>query len=122
MTLADADRLVWLDTFGDLIGNTDRHFGNLAFLAEEAREMELSLAPVYDMLPMLFAPTGANLIERKFSPRPPNALNLHLWNEIAEHALKYWSLISEQKALSRGFRHLSTECLKTLEQLVGQGF
>ena len=98
MSLADADRLVWLDTFGDLIGNTDRHFGNVAFLTEEAREMKLTLAPVYDMLPMVFAPAGANLIERKFSPRPPNALNLHLWNEIGQNALKYWCPLNEVRS------------------------
>ena len=28
-----------LDTFGDLIGNTDRHFGNLCFFADEARQL-----------------------------------------------------------------------------------
>ena len=117
---ADAGRLVWLDTFGDLMGNTDRHFGNVSFLAEEARDMVLSLAPVYDMLPMVFAPAGANLVERKFSPRPPNALNLHLWNEVAQHALEYWSLLSGEMALSQGFRHLSRACRETLEQLVGE--
>ena len=120
MTIADADRLIWLDTFGDLIGNTDRHFGNLSFFAEEARELTLTLAPVYDMLPMVFAPTGANLVERQFVPRPPTALNLHLWNEVSNHALKYWSLLSEEERLSRSFRQISAGCRDTLTQFIGE--
>ena len=40
----DARRMRWLDVFGQLIGNTDRHFGNVSFL--ETREGELRLAPV----------------------------------------------------------------------------
>ena len=41
-------------TFGQLIGNTDMHFGNLSFLFSFGGA--LSLAPVYDMLPMAYAP------------------------------------------------------------------
>ncbi len=86
MDAGHADRMVWLDTFGDLIGNTDRHFGNFCFFADEARQLALTPTPVYDMLPMVFAPTDANVVERQFAPRPPTALNLHLWHEVANHA------------------------------------
>ena len=120
MNVADADRLVWLDTFGDLIGNTDRHFGNVSFFAEEARQPMLTLAPVYDMLPMVFAPAGANLIERPFAPRPPTALNLHLWHEVANHALNYWSRLCEEERLSVDFRRISTGCRDTLAQLIDE--
>ena len=117
---ADAQRLIWLDTFGDLIGNTDRHFGNVTFFAEEAREPTLTLAPVYDMLPMVFAPAGANLIERNFVARPPTALNLHLWNDVAIDALKYWSSLAEEEQLSSNFRQISKECRETLARLVDE--
>ncbi len=50
----DARKIRWLDTFGQLIGNTDRHFGNLSFFVGEDGTMRL--APVYDMQPMIFAP------------------------------------------------------------------
>ena len=48
-----------LFAFGQLIGNTDMHFGNLGVIAESPRALargQFSLAPVYDMLPMRFAP------------------------------------------------------------------
>ena len=55
----DARRIRWLDVFGQLIGNTDRHFGNVSFL--EQGDSTLRLAPAYDMLPMLFAPSGTTV-------------------------------------------------------------
>jgi len=115
-----ADRMVWLDTFGDLIGNTDRHFGNFCFFADEARRLVLTPTTVYDMLPMLFAPSDANLVERQFAPRPPTALNLHLWHEVANHALKYWSRLCEESSLSVGFRRISTGCRDTLARFIDE--
>ncbi|MBI3541300.1 MAG: HipA domain-containing protein, partial [Deltaproteobacteria bacterium] len=42
--------IVWLEVFGKLIGNTDRHHGNISFFCDG--EKISGLAPVYDMLPM----------------------------------------------------------------------
>ncbi len=117
---ADADRLIWLDTFGELIGNSDRHFGNLSFFAEEAKEPNLTLAPVYDMLPMLFAPAAATLVDRQYVARPPSALNLYLWKEVANHALKYWSILSDDDQLSLGFRKIAIHCKECLSQEIGK--
>jgi hypothetical protein len=120
MDAGHADRMVWLDTFGDLIGNSDRHFGNFCFFAAEARRLALTPTPVYDMLPMVFAPTDTNLVERPFAPRPPTALNLHLWHEVANHALKYWSRLCEAGELGAGFRRISTGCRDTLARFIGE--
>ncbi|WP_422931705.1 type II toxin-antitoxin system HipA family toxin YjjJ [Singulisphaera sp. PoT] len=117
---ADADLMVWLDAFGDLIGNTDRHFGNLSFFAEEARELTLTLAPVYDMLPMAFAPVGTNIVERSFTPHPPNALNLHLWHHAAKQAKRYWSRLCEEDTLRDGFRQICKACQDTLSRLIDE--
>lgn len=120
MSAEHVDRMIWLDTFGDLIGNTDRHFGNFSFFAEEAKKLVLTPTPVYDMLPMVFAPTDANLVERSFAPRPPTALNLHLWREAANHARKYWSRLGEEERLSVGFRRIAADCRDTLTRLVDE--
>ena len=115
----DADQLVWLDTFGDLIGNTDRHFGNFSFFAEAGDpEPTLIPSPVYDMLPMVFAPSGPNLVHRPFTPHPPNALNLHLWHQAADHALNYWGRLSEADALSPAFRLSAAQSRETLARLM----
>jgi len=114
----DVERMIWLDTFGGLIGNTDRHYGNMSFFAEEGRGMNLTLAPVYDMLPMVFAPMGTTLVERTFAPEPPTALNLHLWHEVANHALIYWSQLSETEELSQGFRKTALNCRDALARFI----
>jgi hypothetical protein len=43
--------------FGQLIGNTDMHFGNLAFFVDDVAIPALRLAPLYDMLPMMWRPS-----------------------------------------------------------------
>ena len=120
LTRADVDRVIWLDTFGDLIGNTDRHFGNLSFFAEEARELALTPTPVYDMLPMVFAPAGPSLVVRPFRPRPPTALNRRIWHEVATHALQYWARLGDEGELSDGFRRIAADCRVTLARLVDE--
>ena len=120
MAAEHAARMVWLDTFGDLTGNTDRHFGNFSFFAEEARRLTLVPTPVYDMLPMVFAPADAAVVERPFAPRPPTASNLELWPEVANHAQRYWSRLCDKDGLSADFRHLAVRCRETLARLVAE--
>jgi hypothetical protein len=116
----ELDSIVWLDTFGDLIGNTDRHFGNLSFFAEEARMLSLTLTPVYDMLPMIFAPAATNLVERRFHPGPPTALNRQVWHEVAALAVEYWARLGAERALSDGFRREAVRCGVTLTRLIDE--
>ncbi len=108
----DARSLRWLDAFGELIGNTDRHFGNVSFFLED--DESLRLAPVYDMLPMLFAPQGASVVGRRFEPRPPVADNLDVWPDAVRHALAYWSRLAHTAELSDGFRGLCRLCREAI--------
>jgi hypothetical protein len=80
--------------------------------------LALTPTPVYDMLPMVFAPTDGNLVERQFSPRPPTAMNIHLWHDAAKHALIYWSRLCDEGRLSAGFRTIADVCRKTLSALI----
>ena len=118
MAIEHADRMIWLDTFGDLIANGDRHFGNLCFFADEARHLGLTPAPVYDMLPMTFAPADTSLVERRFTPRPPTALNTHLWHDAANQAIRFWSRLCAEDGLSTGFQRVSQECRDQLARLI----
>lgn len=111
----DARRIRWLDTFGQLIGNTDRHFGNLSFFVEDPsffvkEAARLRLAPIYDMLPMVFSPDGANLVERSFKPQAPTADNLDVWPQAALFAVNYWSRLIDEVALSGEFRERCVRC------------
>jgi hypothetical protein len=114
----DADgarRMRWLDTFGQLTANTDRHFGNVTFFPGESGA--LRLAPAYDMLPMLFAPQGTNLVERRFEPQPPTAETFDVWPDAARHAAAYWDRLAGLNELSDGFRELCRRCREAVEAL-----
>jgi hypothetical protein len=119
----DARRMRWLDTFGQLIGNTDQHFGNLSFFVEETDDfvkevVKLRLAPVYDMLPMVFAPRGTTVVEARFEPRPPTAHNLDVWHHAARSALTYWNQLVDSVELSHEFRALCARCRDEVERLL----
>lgn len=114
----DARSMRWLDTFGQLTGNTDRHFGNLSFFVEE--DGRFRLAPVYDMLPMLFAPVGTDLIERRFEPAPPTADNLDVWPHAARYAVAYWGRLGASGELSHEFRQRALHCRDVVEALIVQ--
>ena len=112
----DVRRIRWLDAFGDLIGNTDRHLGNVSCFEESAGRFRL--APIYDMLPMIFAPDGAHLIERNFAPKPPDANNQDVWGDAARHALAYWERLVTCADLSEDFRQRCASCREALAVLI----
>ena len=90
--------------FGQLIGNTDMHDGNLSFVPGEPG---LRLAPVYDMLPMLYAPQrGVELPERQFAARLPLPRERELWHRAAEAAIDFWSRAGSDTRVSESFREI----------------
>lgn len=113
LTDSDARAVRWLDVFGELIANSDRHFWNVSFFWEPGGRP--TLAPAYDMLPMLFAPGISGLTEREFQPTAPTAATLDVWPDAARSAAKFWKLACEDAAVSPLFRKIATKCLKTLE-------
>lgn len=112
----DARRIRWLDVFGQLIGNTDRHLGNLGFFSE-VDESALRLAPIYDMLPMVFAPSGTMVVERPYQPAPPTADTLDVWKDAAQHAQAFWSRVIACASLGEEFRQRARQCREALEAL-----
>src|SRR5205814_2018318 len=79
----DARALHELWWFGRLIANTDMHFGNMSLLLGDARP--LRLAPIYDMLPMGFAPSATGeLPQRELPIEPPPPEELGPWRRGAE--------------------------------------
>ena len=98
----DATHVRWLDVFGQLAGNTDRHFGNLGFFV--ARDGTLRLAPSYDMLPMILAPSGDVLAPRAFEPAPPGGDTVDVWRDAARWAERYWREVAGSDELEGGVR------------------
>lgn len=116
---ATLERIRLLATFGALTANTDRHFGNLAFY--DSYRGTFSLAPVYDMLPMLFAPEHNQIVSRTFVPASPTADTLSTYAHARDLAEQYWRAIINDDRISEDFRQISAECLATLERLPRTG-
>jgi len=111
----DAERITLLDTFGALIANTDRHFGNITLFDDY--EGQFQLAPVYDMLPMLFAPRSDQIIERSFQPAGPSAMSLSVWSRARQLAEDFWERVSQDMRISAGFREICKRCLDAVRTL-----
>ena len=103
----DADSLRFLEAFGLLIGNTDRHYFNVSLLIDGAGNW--SLAPAYDMLPMVYAPTAGELVERTFNPASlgPPLQALRQWEPARVLAQRYWSAVAGDARISEDFRQLA---------------
>jgi hypothetical protein len=106
LTPEDEDRLTVLWWFGTLIGNTDMHYGNVSLFLEPSRP--LRLAPVYDMLPMLYRPDPeGGLPERAFNPPPPVPEAMEPWSRALELAGAYWERLSQAQNISADFRAIA---------------
>lgn len=102
----DYERILRIYAFGHLIANTDMHNGNLSFFLGD--DFSLKLAPVYDMLPMHYAPnTHGEVIERAPRIPRPTSLTRPVWPEVCEWARDYWRRIQEDSRVSEDFRRIA---------------
>ncbi len=105
-----------LHAFGELIGNTDMHFGNLAFFLDDT--LPFRVTPAYDTQPMLWAPGNqGELIERRFAPAPPLPAMTEPWREAAGWAEDFWIRVSEDVRLSTEFARIADDARAVLAQL-----
>lgn len=93
-------------SFGRLIANEDMHNGNLSFLLDN--DFSLSLAPIYDMLPMRFAPTiHGEVVEREVKVTQATALTQEVWAEVGKWAKYYWQQVVNDERISAEFRTIA---------------
>ena len=91
--------------FGQLIANSDMHGGNLAMRPENGGFV---LTPIFDMLPMLYAPPrGGELPAREYAPRLPFPNMTALWRKAAKAALAFWDRVATEKTISSEFREIA---------------
>lgn len=102
--------------FGELIGNSDMHPGNLSFFLGDT--VPLNLAPSYDMLPMLWAPMASGeIIERTLNPLPPVPRQLSDWSVAAEWASVFWERLAADPRLSPEFVPVARRSGETVRRL-----
>lgn len=109
----DVTRLWW---FGQLIANTDMHYGNLSFFLDDA--LPLTPCPGYDMLPMQYRPgTSGHLPTAPLQARPPRPDVLAQWRQAATWAADYWQRVGEHAEVSAAFRDIATANHQHVEQV-----
>ncbi|HLG55075.1 MAG TPA: HipA domain-containing protein [Vicinamibacterales bacterium] len=105
MSDEDARRLRWLDAFGALIANTDRHPYNVVFFSEGAT---LRLAPAFDQVSMLYAPTAdGQVAPRIFALPHATSDTLDVWDDARMAAREFWQRASDDARVSDDVRRFS---------------
>lgn len=99
----DVETVEILDLYGNLIGNTDKHHGNIA-LSWHFGEPH-TLLDAYDMLPMLYRPnTHGEIVARAWTPQlGPNLALKHL-SRCVPMALQFWQTVIDDRRISPVFK------------------
>ncbi len=109
-------RRLWC--FGNFIGNTDMHQGNLAFWFGFDLPRPFRLAPVYDMLPMGLAPTAqGELIEREFTLPAPLSVGIKEWRDPWQWAIGFWESVQADGRISNRFKGQAAKVCHALKAL-----
>lgn len=96
--------------FGSLIGNSDMHLGNLAFLSEHGQPYQV--APAYDMTPMALAPTRSGSVPTKI-PRADltPSVPATVWRHARQMALCFMGRLRTDERFSSGF----SDCIEAIQ-------
>lgn len=108
--------LAWC--FGVLIANTDMHLGNLSFL--DQGRMPLKLAPIYDMLPMAFAPNRSGHMPDQHRIQLSLNIGGQYWRQMLPWALNFWQQLAEQAADDAEFQAIAQQMHRQLTDLSPQ--
>lgn len=112
---ADFERVRLLDAFGQLIGNTDMHGGNLSFFTDLDTHI-VRLAPVYDMLPMHYRPNeGGSVRDEPFNLPMPDLAAPEIWSRATMLAMEFWRRTGENFRIGENFRKLCIDNIGRIE-------
>lgn len=114
LTPEDARTLRLLEAYGVLIGNTDRHYGNISLVLVED---DWRLSPTYDMLPMLYMPIAGELVPQELASerKQPTAATLDVWSQARALARAFWRGAAQEERISEGFRSIARTHADALE-------
>jgi len=110
----DASNLRWLSAFGDLIANTDQHFGNISLAGKGGR---YALLPAYDMLPMFYRPMDGAAPVKPFRPPAFASGAAGEWDSALRAALEFWGRAGGDQRISEDFRQVCRANLQIVRDL-----
>lgn len=99
----DAHTLRLLEAYGCLIGNTDRHYGNISLVLHDD---DWCLSPTYDMLPMFYMPIAGELVVRDLALNRmrPTAATHEVWDAARDLARQFWGTVAHDQRICPAFR------------------
>ena len=105
-----------LDLFGALIGNTDKHHGNIAVAWTFERKHRLLDA--YDMLPMLYRPNShGEIVAREWTPSYMGRLELRHLSKCHDMAMQFWRGVLNDSRISNDFKGIAERQMMALSPL-----
>ena len=104
----EAGSLRWLSVFGSLIGNNDQHFGNVSLIMVDGSK-QFTLAPAYDVLPMVYRPMDGEIPTRLFTPPSVITGAPNEWPSALEYASLFWDRTKSDVHISEEFRMICSE-------------
>ena len=111
----DADALRWLDVFGQLIGNSDRHLGTRAASNSTTARSAWHRSTTCSHDP------GAErdvITPRRPLPDSANANTLDVWPDAARWAVRYWREVETNQALDTRVREHAARARVSIEELM----
>lgn len=109
-----ASKICYLWWYGRLLGNNDMHKGNLSFVPKGDH---FELAPVYDMLPMMYAPLGGGELPKvAYAPVLPVPAQREYWFAAWEAAAEFWEQAAIHPDISEEFRQTCSLNLARLKE------
>jgi len=106
-----------LDLFGALIGNTDKHHGNIAVAWTFERKHRLLDA--YDMLPMLYRPNAhGEIVAREWTTNYLGRLELRHLSKCLDMAIQFWRDVLNDSRISDDFKGIAERHMTASRPLV----
>ena len=116
LSSGDLSTAIQAYVFGQYIGNTDMHFGNLSFWVQDVVRPRFELAPIYDMLPMMWRPNihSGSLDAEPLRQPPALAVDPALTDAVRDWAVAYWERAAEMRTLGLS---MQTVCALNAQRL-----
>lgn len=105
--------ILWRYYFGLCIANTDMHAGNLSFFVKG--EKVLSLAPVYDMLPMAYAPRMEQIVSIDATMPTLYPQERDIWESAVLAARDFWEKVRKDDRVRREILRAAEDWLRVLK-------
>ncbi|MBI5647496.1 MAG: type II toxin-antitoxin system HipA family toxin YjjJ [Ignavibacteriae bacterium] len=118
LSASDAARIAELALFGAWIGNTDMHGANLAV---RPKGSAFTVHPIYDMLPMAWAPRRGELPPVSYTAPSAERYESARWSATGALAEAYWADLENNTMVSDSFRRIAGAVLKQVRRALAGG-